>query len=148
MNMKNEAHAGGHERHIKVLCIDNHASSTYALYLLRRCGYEVYSAGFLCDALELIRRTTYDVFLINDEMARAGKQLLEKLREAAGAIPTCITRPSFIPSALGWRISREAHWKLPCPSRKQRLQSPGRSAACLRQWSPHVTLHKRPRLIE
>jgi len=52
-----------------------------------RCGYEVYSAGFLCDALELIRRTPYDVFLINDEMARASKQLLEKLREAAGAIP-------------------------------------------------------------
>jgi hypothetical protein len=87
MNMKNEDHAANQQRHVKVLCIDNHPSSTYSFYLLRRCGYLVDSAGFLCDALELIRRTTYDVFLVNDELARSGKDLLRKFREAAGAIP-------------------------------------------------------------
>ena len=87
MARKSEDQANGQTQHVKVLCIDNHASSTYCIYLLRRCGYEVDSAGFLCDALELIRRKTYDVFLINDELARAGKELLKKFREAAGAIP-------------------------------------------------------------
>jgi len=71
----------------RILCVDSHASATYSFYLLRRGGYHVDSASFLCDALELIQKSRYDVFLINDELARAGKELLAKIREAAGSTP-------------------------------------------------------------
>jgi hypothetical protein len=77
----------GQQRQLKVLCIDSHASSTFSLYLLTRCGYKVDCASFLCDAIELVHDSSYDVYLINDELARSGKELLEKFREAAGSIP-------------------------------------------------------------
>jgi len=47
----------------------------------------VNSATFLSDALELMRSSSYDVYLINDELARSGKELFEKVREAAGSTP-------------------------------------------------------------
>jgi hypothetical protein len=77
----------GQHRQFKVLCIDNHASSTYSVFLLKRCGYKVDCATFLCDAIELAHESSYDVYLINDELARSGKELLEKFREAAGSAP-------------------------------------------------------------
>lgn len=76
------------QRQLKVLCIDNHASSTYAGFLLARCGYEVNCARFLCDAFDLIRSSTFDLYLVNDELAReSGKEFIKKLREAAGSTP-------------------------------------------------------------
>jgi hypothetical protein len=75
------------QRQVKVLCIDHHASSTYACFLLARCGYKVDCARFLSDALELIRSSSYDVYLVNDELALTGKELFEKVREAAGSTP-------------------------------------------------------------
>ena len=78
----------GQQRQLKVLCIDNHASSTYAGFLLARCGYEVNCARFLCDALDLIRSSTFDLYLVNDELAReSGKEFIRKLGEAAGSTP-------------------------------------------------------------
>lgn len=78
----------GKQREQKVLCIDNHASSNYAGLLLARCGYKVKTATFLCDALELIRASTFDLFLVNDELARdSGKEFLRKLGEMAGTTP-------------------------------------------------------------
>ena len=87
MQLKSEGPAVGQQRQVKVLCIDNHASSTYACFLLARCGYKVNSASFLSDALELMRSSSYDVCLVNDELARSGKELFEKVREAAGSTP-------------------------------------------------------------
>lgn len=87
MRFKSEGPVVGQKRQVKVLCIDNHASSNYACFLLARSGYKVNSASFLCDALELIHGSSYDVCLINDELVRSGKELFQKLREAAGLTP-------------------------------------------------------------
>jgi DNA-binding NtrC family response regulator len=87
MQLKGEGPAIGQQKQVKVLCVDNHASSTYACFLLARSGYKVNSASFFCDALELIHGSSYDVCLINDEFARSGKELFKKLREAAGSTP-------------------------------------------------------------
>ena len=88
MQFKGEGAAVGRQRQVKVLCIDNHASSNYACFLLARSGYKVNSANFLCDALELIHRSSYDVCLMNDELARGSdKELLNKVREAMAGIP-------------------------------------------------------------
>jgi hypothetical protein len=87
MQLKGEVPAVGQQRQVKVLCIDNHASSNYACFLLARSGYNVNSASFLCDALELIHGSSYDVYLINDEFASSSKELFQKLREAAGSTP-------------------------------------------------------------
>ena len=75
------------DRQLKVLCIDNHASATYSLFLLARSGYKVKCVSFFCDAIEQIQESAYDVCLINDELARAGKDMLERFRKAAGLIP-------------------------------------------------------------
>jgi DNA-binding NtrC family response regulator len=87
MQLKGKGPAVGRQRQVKVLCIDNHASSNYACFLLARSGCKVNSASFLCDALELIHGSSYDVCLVNDELARSGKELFQKLREAAGSTP-------------------------------------------------------------
>lgn len=87
MQLKNVGPAVGQQRQVKVLCIDNHASSNYTCFLLARSGYKVNSASFLCDAIELIHGSSYDVCIINDELARSGKELFQKLREAAGSTP-------------------------------------------------------------
>lgn len=76
------------QRQLRVLCIDNHASSTYAGFLLTRCGYEVNCVRFLCDAFDLIRSSTFDLYLVNDELAReSGKEFIKKLQETAGSKP-------------------------------------------------------------
>ena len=88
MQFKGEGPAVGKQRQVKVLCIDNHASSNYACFLLARSGYKVNSASFLCDAIELIHGSSYDVCLINDEFARGSdKELLNKVREAMAGTP-------------------------------------------------------------
>jgi DNA-binding NtrC family response regulator len=87
MQIKGEGRAVSQQRQAKVLCIDNHASSNYTCFLLARSGYKVSSASFLCDALELIHGSSYDVCIINDELVRSGKELFQKLREAAGLTP-------------------------------------------------------------
>jgi len=87
MQIKGEGRAAGQQKQVKVLCIDNHGSSNYACFLLARSGYKVNSAGFLCDALELIQRSRYNACLINDELVRSGKEFFQKLREAAGSTP-------------------------------------------------------------
>jgi DNA-binding NtrC family response regulator len=87
MQIKGESRRVGQQKQVEVLCIDNHASSNYACFLLARSGYKVNSASFFCDALELIHGSSYDVCLINDEFASSGKELFQKLREAAGSTP-------------------------------------------------------------
>jgi DNA-binding NtrC family response regulator len=78
----------GRQRQVSILCIDNHASSQYACFLLARSGYKVTYAGFLCDALDLIHRSSYDLYVVNDELACGpGKDLFEKVRKAAAATP-------------------------------------------------------------
>lgn len=88
MQLKGEGPAVGQQRQVKVLCIDNHASSNYACFLLARNGYKVNSASFLWDALELIHGSSYDVCLINEEFAcGSDKDLLNKVREAMAGTP-------------------------------------------------------------
>lgn len=78
----------GRQRQARILCIDNHASSNYACFLLARSGYKVTYASFLCDALDLIHGSSYDLYLVNDELASGhGKDLFELVRQAAGATP-------------------------------------------------------------
>ena len=88
MQLRSEGPTVGQKRQVKVLCIDNHASSNYACFLLARSGYQVNCASFLCDALELIHGSRYDVYLINDELAcGSDKVLLNKVREAMAGTP-------------------------------------------------------------
>jgi CheY-like chemotaxis protein len=88
MQIKSEDPAVGQQRQVKVLCIDNHASSNLASFLLRRCGYEVNCVKSIPDSLDLIDRSSFDVYLINDELAcGSGKELLNKVREAMAATP-------------------------------------------------------------
>lgn len=87
MQLKGKGPAVGQQKQVKVLCIDNHASSNYACFLLARNGYKVNCGSFLCDALELIHGSSYDACLINDELVCHGKELFQKLREAAGSTP-------------------------------------------------------------
>ena len=87
MQLRGESRTVGQQKQVKVLCIDNHASSNYACFLLARNGCKVNCASFFCDALELIHGSSYDVCLINDEFVRSDKELFKKLREAAGSTP-------------------------------------------------------------
>ena len=88
MNRNGKVAAVRHKGQPKILCIDNHTSSNYACFLLARSGYEVNRASFLCDALELIHGSSYDVYLMNDELAcGSDKDLLNKLREAMAGTP-------------------------------------------------------------
>ena len=73
---------------VRILCIDTHPSSQYACFLLASSGYKVRYAGFLCDALDLIHGSSYDVYVVNDELARGrGKDLFEQVRKAVGTTP-------------------------------------------------------------
>lgn len=63
MQLKGEVPAVGQQRQVKVLCIDNHASSNCASFLLRRCRYEVYCVKSIPDALDLIYRSSFDGYL-------------------------------------------------------------------------------------
>ena len=88
MQLKGEGPRFGEQRQLKVLCIDTHSSSNYTCFLLARNGYRVTSATFLCDALKLIQDSSYDICIINDELAfESDKGLLNKVREAMGATP-------------------------------------------------------------
>jgi DNA-binding NtrC family response regulator len=88
MQLKGKGPAVGQQRQVKVLCIDNHASSNLASFLLRRCGYEVNCVKSIPDALDLIGRSSFDVYLINDELAcGSGKELLNQVREGMAATP-------------------------------------------------------------
>lgn len=87
MFRKGEVTNREHRRH-KLLCIDNHGSSNYLRFLLVRNGYHVDTVSFLGDALDLIRASAVDLFLVNDELARgSGKEFLRRLGEAAGRTP-------------------------------------------------------------
>jgi hypothetical protein len=59
----------GRERPVGLMCIDNHASSNYACFLLVHSGYKVTYASFLSDALNLIHGSSYDLYVVNDELA-------------------------------------------------------------------------------
>ena len=88
MQFKGEVPAFSQQRRVKVLCIDNHASSNLAMYLLTQAGYEVGCVGSFSSAMELIDGPCFDLYLINDEMAStSGKKLLTQLREAMAATP-------------------------------------------------------------
>jgi len=88
MQCKGEVPAFGQQRQAKVLCIDNHASSNLALYLLTRTGFEVSCVGSFSRAMELIDGQCFDLYLINDELAStSGKKLLTQLMEAMAARP-------------------------------------------------------------
>jgi CheY-like chemotaxis protein len=88
MQLKVEGPALGQRRHFKVLVIDNHASSNLAIFLLRFCGYEVNCVQSISDALDLVDGSSFDVYVINDELACGScKELLNKLREAMPRTP-------------------------------------------------------------
>ena len=85
----------------KVLCIDNHASSTYVAFLLARRGYRVSCATFLSDAFDLIRSSSFDLFLVNDELAcGSGREFFNKLRDAAGSTPVMFYSNIIYPYSL------------------------------------------------
>jgi len=88
MQCKGEVRAFGRQGQVKVLCIDNHASSNLAMYLLTRAGYEVSCVGSFSRAMELIDGPCFDLYLINGELAGAsGKNLLNQLRDVIAATP-------------------------------------------------------------
>lgn len=52
----------------RILCIDNHASSNWAVYLLERAGCEVRTASSFADAIDLAQREHFDLHLLNHEL--------------------------------------------------------------------------------
>jgi hypothetical protein len=88
MDRNNKVAAFGQKGQFKILCIDNHASSNFACFLLRRGGYKVSCAGFLSDAFHLIQSSTFDLFLVNDEFARSSSgDLFEKFLKIVASTP-------------------------------------------------------------
>jgi DNA-binding NtrC family response regulator len=87
MECEGEVPAFGQQGPVRVLCIDNHASSNLAIYLLRLAGYEVSCVESFSSAMKLIDGPCFDLYLINDELAGSSKKLLAQLREAMAATP-------------------------------------------------------------
>lgn len=88
MQLRGEGPAVSQQRQVKVLCIDNHASSNLATFLLTQGGYEVGCVGSFSRAMELIDGSSFDLYLINDELARgSGKELLNRVGEGMEATP-------------------------------------------------------------
>ena len=88
MQLRGKGAAVGQQQQVKVLCIDNHASSNLAIFLLRYCGYKVNCVNSIPSAIELINRSSFDIYVINDELGCAsGKELLNKMKEATAATP-------------------------------------------------------------
>ena len=88
MDRNNRVAAAAHEGQFKILCIDNHASSNFACFLLRRGGYHVTCVGFLSDAFHLIRSSKFDLYLVNDEFARSSTgDLYQKFLATVGSTP-------------------------------------------------------------
>ena len=52
----------------RILCIDNHASSNLAVYLLERVGYEVKMASSIADAEKITQVERFDLRLINHRL--------------------------------------------------------------------------------
>lgn len=98
MDRKHEVATVAHEGQFKILCIDNHASSNFACFLLRRGGYKVTCAGFLSDAFHLMQSSTFDLYLVNDEFARSSTgHLFEKFLKAVGSAPLVFYSPVVYP---------------------------------------------------
>lgn len=72
----------------RILCIDNHASSNLAVYLLERVGYEVKTASSLSDACKLSEAERFDLQLINHELVD-GLEIdsCERLHKFAPRVP-------------------------------------------------------------
>lgn len=88
MDRNNKVVAIAREGQLKILCVDNHASSNFACFLLARRGYKVSCAGFLSDAFHLIQSSTFDLYLVNDEFARSSsKDLFEKFLKVVASTP-------------------------------------------------------------
>ena len=116
MQFKGEGAAIGRERQLKVLCIDNHASSNLAMYLLTRAGYEVSCVGSFSRAMNLIDGPCFDLYLINDELAgTSSKKLLTQLREAMAATPVLFFSTVIYPFSPGQPTSQATHQRLQRP---------------------------------
>jgi DNA-binding NtrC family response regulator len=93
--------AAGRQKRVSILCIDNHASSNYACFLLMRSGYNVTYASFLSDALNLIQGSTYDLYVVNDELARGPHtDLFAEVRKAVDATPIVFYSTVVYPFSL------------------------------------------------
>lgn len=55
-------------RNQRILCIDNHASRNWAVYLLERAGYEVWESSSLPDGVLLAQSNHFDLYLLNHEL--------------------------------------------------------------------------------
>jgi len=93
--------AAGRQKRVSILCIDNHASSNYACFLLMRSGYKVTYASFLSDALNLIHGSTYDLYVVNDELARGPHtDLFAEVLKAVDATPIVFYSTVVYPFSL------------------------------------------------
>ena len=72
----------------RILCIDNHASSNLAVYLLERVGYEVKMASSIANAEKITQVERFDLQLINHSLVD-GLEIdsCEKLHKFAPRIP-------------------------------------------------------------
>ena len=72
----------------RILCIDNRPSRNLAVFLLRRAGYEVVTAGSLTAALGSARGARFDLYLLNHKLLEgAGSAVCAKLDAAAPHTP-------------------------------------------------------------
>ncbi|HZB44087.1 MAG TPA: response regulator, partial [Pyrinomonadaceae bacterium] len=73
----------------RVLCIDNRASRNLAVFLLKRAGFEVSTAGSVMSATETARGAGFDLYLVNHKLLRGagGDDLCDRLRAATPHSP-------------------------------------------------------------
>ena len=73
----------------RVLCVDNRASRNLAVFLLKRAGFEVSTAGSVTSATESARGAGFDLYLVNHKLLRAagGGELCDRLRAATPHSP-------------------------------------------------------------
>lgn len=86
MQLKDGGPAVGEQKQVRVLCVDNHASSNLASLLLARSGYEVNCVKSIDDALDLLDQPRFDVCLINDELAYGSDEALLNTVKAASSV--------------------------------------------------------------
>ncbi len=82
----------------RILCIDNHASSNLAIYLLEQAGYEVSTASSIAEGIELAKSEHLDLHLLNHKLVDRGViDACDRLDQLAPRTPILFYSTVFYP---------------------------------------------------
>jgi response regulator RpfG family c-di-GMP phosphodiesterase len=71
-----------------ILCIDNNASRNWAIYLLKRVGFEVITANSIADGIKKAQMQRCEIYLLNHELLEKREiESCDKLDEFAPRAP-------------------------------------------------------------